>query len=134
MNVKRIFRVSVLVTHVAMASLGAAIILNGAITDRSGLGEDWSVLVGFVVILAAVVSAIVLLPMSLVVRRSSGDASADASSRRLLWVFLASYLLLPLTGLWWLGFAYMFAVPALVALILVVALLLNTSTSERKNQ
>lgn len=134
MNVKRIFRVSVLVTHVAMASLGAAIILNGAITDRSGLGEDWSVLVGFVVILAAVVSAIVLLPMSLVVRRSSGDSSADASSRRLLWVFLASYLLLPLTGLWWLGFAYMFAVPALVALILVVALLLNTSTSERKNQ
>jgi len=133
-NVKRIFRVSVLVTHVAMASLGAAIILNGAITDRSGLGEDWSVLVGFVVILAAVVSAIVLLPMSLVVRRSSGDSSADASSRRLLWVFLASYLLLPLTGLWWLGFAYMFAVPALVALILVVALLLNTSTSERKNQ
>lgn len=134
MNVKRIFRVSVLVTHVAMASLGAAIILNGAITDRSGLGEDWSVLVGFVVILAAVVSAIVLLPMSLVVRQSSGDSSADASSRRLLWVFLASYLLLPLTGLWWLGFAYMFAVPALVALILVVALLLNTSTSERKNQ
>lgn len=134
MNVKRIFRVSVLVTHVAMASLGAAIILNGAITDRSGLGEDWSVLVGFVVILAAVVSAIVLLPMSLVVRRSSGDSSANASSRRLLWVFLASYLLLPLTGLWWLGFAYMFAVPALVALILVVALLLNTSTSERKNQ
>jgi len=133
-NVKRVFRVSMLITHLALASLGAAIILNGVIADRSGLGEDWSVLVGFVVILAAALSAIVLLPLSLVVRRSSGGSSAYASSRRLLWGFLALYLLLPLTGLWWLGFAYLFAVPALVAFVLIVALLLNTFMSERKNQ
>ncbi|MFM8957930.1 MAG: hypothetical protein ACKOJH_11065 [Actinomycetota bacterium] len=134
MNVKRVFRVTVLITHLALVTLGTAVILNGVIADRSGLGEDWSVLVGFVVILAAVVSAIVLLPLSFVVRRSSGDSSAYVSSRRLLWGFLASYLLLPLTGLWWLGFAYVFAVPALVAFVLVVSLLLNTSTSERKSQ
>lgn len=133
-SIRRVFRVSMLTTHLALALLGIAVVVNGLLSDRSGSGEDWSALVGFVIILAVPMSAVILLPLALVVRRSTSPARSAVAPPRVLWAVLVAYLMLPLMGIWWLGFAYLFIAPAVVALVLVIALSINTSKSERNIQ
>ena len=114
-RVWRTFTISVVVVHGLALGLGIFVGLRSLTREPTGVGEDWSLFVTFFVFVAVIVSVVCLIPMALLVRNLK-EKGFQPGVRTMVLLFSALHIALPLLGIVWLGFAYFFLLPALVAI------------------
>ena len=114
-RVWRVFIISVILVHGLALGLGIFVGLRGVTREPTGVGEDWSLLFTFFAFFAVIMSLVCLIPLALLVRNLKKKGFRP-SVRTMVLLFSALHVALPLLGVVWLGFAYFFLLPALVAI------------------